>query len=82
MAGSYAWDNCGNNELVNGNVVTDGAARTGLYSIISPIPASLNTQCLTKAQLALYTNIPTGNIPISSMSNTQCISKENILSTF
>ena len=82
MAGSYAWDDCGNNQLVSGNVVRDGASRSGLYSITTPIPTSLNLRCLTKADLATYTNIPTGNSPLNSLTSNQCPTKDEILGVF
>ncbi len=68
------WAGTAGNQLPTGNALNDGGFGVS-------IPASYNTRALTKANLASYTNILTGNEPIASMPSNQCPTKDDILGT-
>lgn len=76
------WNANAGNQLCTGNAIRDGGATAGLFSITTTIPTSLNKEAMTKADLATYTNIPTGNFPLSELTSNQCPTKDDILSTF
>lgn len=76
------WDANAGNQLGTGNAIRDGATATGLYSITTTIPSGLNKKVLTKSELATYTNIPTGNVPMNVLATNELPTKDEILGTF
>jgi hypothetical protein len=76
------WDANAGNQLCTGNAIRNGASTAGLFSITTSIPTELNKEVLTKSQLATYTDIPTGNFPMSELTSLQCPTKDEILGTF
>jgi hypothetical protein len=76
------WDANTDNQINTGNAIRNGAGASGLYSITTTIPTELNKKLLTKAQLATYTNIPTGNVPMNVLTSNECPTKGEILGTF
>ena len=76
------WNDNANNQINTGNAIRDGASASGLYSITTTIPSGLNKKLLTKAELATYTDIPTGNVPLNAHASNQCPTKEEILGVF
>lgn len=77
------WDANAGNQLGTGNAIRDGASATGgLYSITTTIPSGLNKKVLTKSELATYTNIPTGNVPMNVLASNEPPTKDEILATF
>lgn len=80
---SDTWDGTAANQLVTGNAVRDGGnGGSGLFIITTTIPSGLNKKTLTIAELATYTNIPTGNNPLASMPSNRCPTKEEILGVY
>ena len=68
------------NQLCTGNAIRNGYF--GFWSVTTTIPSSLDKKAMTKADLATYTNIPTGNFPLSDLTSNQCPTKEEILGVF
>lgn len=68
------WDGTAGNQLPTGNALNNGGFGVS-------IPVGFNKKALTKAQLALYTNVLTGNEPIASMASNECPTKDDILGT-
>ena len=76
---STTWNGTASNQLVTGSALKDGATATGLWTMSGTPPS---TKIMTKADLVTYTNIPTGNSPLSGYSNNQCVTKQAILGVF
>lgn len=76
------WAGTASNQLVTGAALRDGGTTTGLFTITTTIPTGLNSKAMTKAELATYTDIPTGNFPLSGMTSNRCPTKQDILATF
>lgn len=68
------WAGTASNQLPTGNALNNGG-----YGV--SIPSGFNKKALTKAEMALYTNVLTGNEPIASMASNQCPTKQDILDT-
>jgi len=69
-------------QVVSGNALRDGATATGLWTITTTIPAGMNKEIMTKANLVTYTNIPTGNAPLNAMASNECPTISDIESVF
>lgn len=76
---STTWNGTASDQLVSGAALTDGATETGLWTM-SGTPSS--TKMMTKADLVTYTNIPTGNSPLSDYASNQCVTKQAILGVY
>ena len=76
------WNANTGSQINTGNAIRDGASATGLYTITTTIPAGLNKKLLTKSELATYTDIPTGNVPMDVLASNECPTKDEILGTF
>lgn len=76
---STTWNGTASDQLVTGAALTDGATVTGLWTMSGTPPS---TKIMTKSDIATYTNIPTGNSPLSDYASNQCPSKQVILGVF
>lgn len=79
---SDTWNGNSGNQCNTGNAIRDGASATGAYSITTTIPSSLDKKLLTKSEIATYTNISTGNVPMNDLASNQIPTKDDILGTF
>lgn len=80
MADTF-YGNAGN-QTCTGNAIRSGATETGLWTITTTIPEGMNKEVMTKADLATYTNIPTGNAPLNALSSNQCPTVDEISGVF
>ena len=69
------WNGTTDDELVSGAALTNGATVTSLWTMSGTPPS---TKMMTKADLVTYTDIPTGNSPLSDYASNQCVSKAAI----
>jgi hypothetical protein len=76
---STTWNGTASDQLVSGAALTDGATVTGLWTMSGTPPS---TKMMTKADLVTYTDIPTGNSPLSGYASNQCVSKAAILGVY
>jgi hypothetical protein len=79
---SDTWNGNLGNQIPTGNAVRDGATATGLYTVDVTIPSGMNKECFTKDNWTTYTDVPTANYPLGSMSNNECPSQDEVLSVF
>ena len=72
------WVGTAGNQLVTGAALTTGAL-TGYWVMTGTVPTNMLTKIMTKANIATYTNFPTGNSPLGFYPSNYCPTKDTML---